>query len=64
MCDAPVVADDADILGMLPQAGAFGGRRGDTRTAQGVQNRNDEDFQRRLNDAFERNKAAFELLAK
>lgn len=26
--------------------------------------RNDEDFQRRLNDAFERNKAAFELLAK
>jgi hypothetical protein len=46
MCDAPVVADDADILGMLPQAGgAFGGRRGGSRTAQGVQNRNDEDFQ-------------------
>ena len=45
MCDAPVVADDADIFGMLAQAGAFGGRRGGTRPAQRVQNRNDEDFQ-------------------
>jgi predicted transcriptional regulator len=26
--------------------------------------RNDKDFQKRLNEAFERNKAAFELLAK
>lgn len=26
--------------------------------------RNDKDFQQRLNEAFERNKAAFELLAK
>jgi predicted transcriptional regulator len=26
--------------------------------------RNDKEFQRRLNDAFERNKAAFDLLAK
>jgi predicted transcriptional regulator len=26
--------------------------------------RNDKDFQKRLNDAFARNKAAFELLAK
>jgi predicted transcriptional regulator len=32
--------------------------------AQIEKRRNDEEFQRRLNEAFERNKAAFELLAK